>query len=78
MRLGAMLCLKLRGKDAAEKPREVCHLLLERCFLSQHTHAVLLNSFLFLSHILAETIYRRKTQNQAMCRYADSLHLVGI
>lgn len=63
-----MSCLKLRGKDVADKPREVCHLLLERCFVSEHAPAVLLNSYLFLNHILAETIYKRKIQNQSMRR----------
>lgn len=51
MRLGAMICLKQRGKDAADKPREACHLLLKRCFVSKHAQAVLLNSYLLLQII---------------------------
>lgn len=74
MRLGAMICLRLRGEDAADKPGEVSHLLLERCCVSKHAQAGLWNSYLLLSHGLIETADKRKIQIQSMYRYADSLH----
>lgn len=74
MRLGAVICLGLRGEDAADKPREVFHLLLESCCVSKHAQAGLWNSSLFLSHGLIETTDKRKIQIQSMYSSADSLH----
>lgn len=68
MRLGAVIRLRLRGEDAADKPREVFHLLLERCCVSKHAQAGLWNCYLFLSHGLIETTEERKTQIQSMYR----------